>query len=77
MVPPLRHGRRSATAAGPGPSPSTLGRPSSARMVSITAVPAGPAASAGPLWLSSTTQSIAAVIASILIVLGLGLLALP
>jgi hypothetical protein len=44
-------------------------------MVRITAVPAGPAASAGPPWLSSTTQSIAAVIASILIVLGLGLLA--
>jgi hypothetical protein len=34
-------------------------------MVSITAVPAGPAASAEPPWSSSTTQSIAAVIASI------------
>jgi hypothetical protein len=46
-------------------------------MVSITALFAGSAASAGPPWLSSTTQSIAAVIASIVIVLGLGLLARP
>jgi len=34
-------------------------------MVRTTAVPAGSAASAGPPWLSSTAQSIAAVIASI------------
>jgi hypothetical protein len=35
----------------PGPSPLTLGWPSSGRMVSITAVPDGPTASAGPPWL--------------------------